>query len=373
LPGEAAYGRLTWIKAQVKPRTSKRRRNRSVTRTNVCIVVAIVAIVIIVAAADYLWRATESRFDVATKPTTVSLRLNGLFGAKHAGEVVAARSKLFERNGIKIELKERAEGVDPIASVVNGYDTFGVTDSISFLMARSKGQPIVAFAAGFLESSIVFYSLEKSGIRAPQDFIGKRVGRRADTDSAIIYDALLKNTGLSRSQIRENATETDLEALLNDRVDVIPGHVGQQGFLLRQKGVPYTVIRVSDYGIHVPDTVYFTTEKFALDRPSVVQRVLQAIIAGWTMVYADTARSIPLIVAAGKGLTLEQVQLELAAQRDFVMPLSRRIAEFDEQQWKQLRAILTSARLMDGSVDLTRAVNYDILKEAYRKPISFGN
>jgi hypothetical protein len=161
--------------------------------------------------------------------------------------------------------------------------------------------------------------------------------------------------------------------LLNDRVDVIPGRIGQEGFLLRQKGVPYTMIRVSDYGIHVPDTIYFTTEKFALDHPSVVQCVVQAIIAGWTMVYADTAKSIPLIVSAGKGLTPEQVQFELTAQRDFVMPLSRRVAEFDEQQWKQLRAILTSARLMDGSLDLARAVNYDILREAYRKPISFGN
>jgi hypothetical protein len=84
-------------------------------------------------------------------------------------------------------------------------------------------------------------------------------------------------------------------------------------------------------------------------------------------------QSTALIVAAGKGLTPEQAQFELAAQRDFVVPLSRRVAEFDDQQWKQLRATLTSARLMDGSVDLGRAINYDILKEAYRKPISFGN
>jgi NitT/TauT family transport system substrate-binding protein len=256
---------------------------------------------------------------------------------------------------------------------VSGAATFGVTDSISFLTARDKGQPIVAFAAGLIENSIVFYALEKSGIRAPQDFIGKRVARRAETNSAILYDALLKNVGLSRSQIRESATDTDLDALLDDKVDVIPGRVGQEGFLLRQKGVPFTVIRVSDYGIHVPDTVYFTTEKVVADRPSVAQRVLQAIIAGWTMTYADTAESTALIVAAGKGLTPEQVQFELAAQRDFVVPLSRRVAEFDDQQWKQLRAILTSARLMDGSVDLGRAINYDILKEAYRKPISFGN
>lgn len=357
----------------MKPHTKRRRRSRARAPFNIRIVTAVVLAVAVVAASVHFWNVSDDTGAGQAKPTSVTLRLNGAFNANFAGEIVATRAKLFERNGIDIELRVRGEGIDPIASVVSGADTFGVTDSIGFLMARSKGQPIVAFASGLLENSIVFYALENSGIRAPQDFIGKRVGRRADTDSAIIYDALLKNTGLSRSQIRENATETGLDALLNDRVDVIPGRIGQEGFLLRQKGVPYTVIRVSDYGIHVPDTVYFTTEKFALDRPSVVQRVLQAIIAGWTMVYADTAKSNPLIVSAGIALTPEQVQFELAAQRDFVMPLSRRVTEFDEQQWKQLRAILTSARLMDGSVDLASAVNYEILKEAYRKPISLGN
>lgn len=327
----------------------------------------------IVVASVHFWSSTDNGGEVPTKAKSVTIRVSGRLGTRFGGEIVAAEAKLFERNGINIELRRLGEGIDPIGSVVSGVDTFGVIDSIGFLMALSKGQPIVAFGANLLESSIVFYSLEKSGIRAPQDFVGKRVGRRAGTDSAIIYDALLKQLGLSRSQMRESAVDTDLDALLNDKVDVIPGRVGQEGFLLHQKGIPYRVIRVSDYGIHVLDTIYFTTQKFALERPSVVQRFLQSIIAGWTMTYADTANSVPFIVAAGKGLTTEQVQFELAAQRDFVMPLSRRVAEYDEHQWKQLRAILTSARLMDGSLDLAQAVNFDILKEVYRKPISFGN
>lgn len=327
----------------------------------------------VVAAAVVFGEYGSKSGEVLSRTTSVSFRLNGLLGPKVAGEIVAARTKVFERNGINVELREGAEGMDPIAAVVSGADTFGISDGANFLIARDKGLPIVAFAAGLIENSVVFYTLEKSGIRSPLDFIGMRVGRRAGTDGAILYDALLKITGLSRSQIPESATDTGLDALLEGKVDVIPGHIGQEGFVLNQKGVPFTVIRISDYGIHVPDVVYFTTEKLIRDRPSLVQRFLQSIIAGWIMTYSDTATSVPLIVAAGKGLTSEQVRFELAAQRDFVMPLSRRVAEFDEQQWKQLRAILTNARMMDGSVDLGRAINYDILKEAYRKPISFGN
>ena len=357
----------------MKRRTNERHRRQASSLFNILIATAVVLTAAVSAILISFWSVTNNADESLAKLATLTIRLSDSVGTKFAGEIVAARAELFKRNGIEVELRDRGEGVDPIAAVVSGADTFGVTDSVNFLVARSKGQPIVAFAAGLLESSVVFYSLERSGIRAPQDFIGKRVGRRPDTNSAIIYDALLKNIGLSRSQIREISSTTDLDALLNDRVDVIPGRIGREGLLLRQKGVPYNVIKVADYGIHIPGTVYFTSEKFALERPSVVQRVLRAIIAGWAMVYADTPKSIPLIVAAGKGLTSEQVEFELASQRDFAIPISRRVGEFDEQQWKQLRAILTNARLMDGSVDLSRAVNYDILKEAYRRPISFGN
>ena len=90
--------------------------------------------------------------------------------------------------------------------------------------------------------------------------------------------------------------------------------------------------------------------------------------------YADPTKSIPLIVAEAEGrLSPEQIQFELAAQKDLIMPVSRRVAEFDIQQWKQLRAILINARALDESVDLGVAVNYDILREVYRKPITFGN
>jgi NitT/TauT family transport system substrate-binding protein len=307
------------------------------------------------------------------KIISTSLRLNEFLGSRHAAEATASRAKLFEHHGIAVELKEQGEGVDSIAAVVGGTDTFGVADSLAFLDARAKGQPIVAFAAGFLESGAVFYALERSGIRSPQDFIGRRVGRQAGTHGAILYDALLSNVGIARSQIREISAETDLDALINDRVDVISGRIGREGFLLDQKGLSYTVIRVSDYGIHIPDTVYFATEKTLLNRSSLCVQFLRGVIAGWGMVYANAAKSVPLIVDAAKNLTPEQVQFELAAQREFVMPLGRRIGEFDDQQWKQLRAILTKARVLDGPVDLSQATNYEILKEVYRKPITFGN
>lgn len=323
-----------------------------------------------------LWsfqQATTPSIGAPAKLTSVSLRLNGSFAPKYAGEMVAARTGLFDREGLQIELKPGGNGADSISSVASGADTFGVARGIDFLVARAKGAPIVAFAAGYLESDVVFYVLERSGIHTVQDFIGKRVGYQPGQDTAIIYDALLANLGIGRSKIREIITGTDIAALLNNDVDIWPGHVAEEAYILKQKGIDFNVVRPLNFGIHVPGTVYFTTEKIIRDHPSLVQKFLRAVIAGWTLTYADYSKSVPLISAYDeKALTPERVRFALGEQRDFVFPLGRRFAEFDDRQWKLLRIILLNERLIDDSVDMSKAVTYEFLREAYRKSIQFG-
>lgn len=297
--------------------------------------------------------------------------------AQHGGEIIAARAGLFSQVGLDLKLKVASAAYDSVASVADGKDVFGVSDSKTFLVAVSKGAPIVAFGAGYLESPIVFYSLERSQIHTPRDFVGKRVTRVPGSDAAIIYDALLANVGVSRGQVREVSGRVDTESLLNGDVDVLAGPIGEMSYAFERKGIRYTVIRPADYGIHVPGTVYFTNASVARDHPSIVQRFLNAVIAGWKMAYADYDKSVPLIAGAardiGNMVPSDEVLYELKAQRSVVLPLGRRFAEFDDLQWKQLGVILSNERLVDDSVDLSKAVNYEFLKEAYRKPITFGH
>lgn len=311
--------------------------------------------------------------EVAAPPAVLSIHFNAPPGSLFAGELVAEEAGFFRRSNVSPVFQFGRSSEDAIAAVAEGRATVGVADPISFLKARAKGQAIVAFAADYVENSTVFYSLEKSGIRAPEDFIGKRVGRIAGSHSAIFYDALLNRRGISRGTVRETADQVDVEGLLSDAIDVIPGRIGVEGSVLRQSGAPFNTVRLLDFGIHVPDLVYFTNEKTLRERPSVLVRLVEAVVAGWSRVYADPNAAARII--AGKGgpsLSADQAAFELSAQRDFVLTVGRRVMEYDVQQWKQLVQLLINARQLDEYFDLARAVNYDILKDAYRKPISFG-
>jgi len=301
-------------------------------------------------------------------PLTASLRLKGAFSPDFAGEMVAARGGLFKREGLQIELKAAGAEVDPVRQVSSGIDSFGVANAGDFLTARAAGAPIVAFAAGYLESPVVFYVHEKSEIRTPRDFFGKRLGYQPGQDTAMIYQALMAKSLLSRSEVHEVRVSTDFAPFLNGTVDVWPGHVGAEAYAFRQRGVGYNVLAPANYGVHVPGTVYFTSERIANDQPSLVRRFLLAVLSGWEQTYADETTSIPLIASYDPTvLTPELIRFRLQQQREFLRPNGARFGEFEEEHWQSLQDILLQQRVIKEPIDLSRAVAHDFLRDVYRR------
>jgi ABC-type nitrate/sulfonate/bicarbonate transport system substrate-binding protein len=306
--------------------------------------------------------------EVAEVPRSVSLRLNGPFDPSYAGEMVAARAGLFDREGLHIELKVDNPEIDPLHSVSVGIDNFGTATADSFVVGRSQGERLTAFAGAYLESPVAFYVREKSGIRTPNDFVGKRIGYQPGQDTAMIYQALMARVALSRSEMHEVRVSSDVTQFLSDAVDVWPGHVGAEAYDLKQKGVGYNILTPAEFGVHVPGTVYFTTEKTAREHPELVRRFLRAVIAGWQLTYSDEVKSIPLIVSyAPTVLVPEFVRFRLDQQRELLRPFGARFGEFEETHWQSLQNILLQQKRIKEPIDLSSAVTFDILRDSYRR------
>jgi ABC-type nitrate/sulfonate/bicarbonate transport system substrate-binding protein len=308
-------------------------------------------------------------------PTTssASLRLMSPFGPSAAGVMVAERAGLFEREGLHLEIHAGHDAEDPISSVVNGSDTFGLTRADSFLLARAKGARIVAFAAGFVESPTIFYALKQSGIRTPQDFAGRRIGYRAGDGSALVYDTLVTWLGLPQSTVTHVPVTDDLSMLLRGDVDVWPGYIGVEDYALNEKGVDYYAINPESYGIHLIGSVFFASEQTIAKQPQLVRRFLNGIVAGWNKVYGDYSISVPMIVSFDETrLTPDYVRFALDHQGEHLRSLAVRYGEFTDDQWRSLQGMLLSDRRLDSNIDLRAAVNYDFLRDAYRKSLTFG-
>ena len=332
-----------------------------------CAALAIIAVAAVFAAGIKQSPPAENTSQSAVTPNQVSVRLSGPFGSGFAGEMVALAAGLFAREGMIVTLRPGNTDTNSLSRVAAGEDVIGVAGAEQFLTMRAQGTPVVAFAAGFLKTTVEFYALERSGIRTPFDFVGRRIGYQPGQGTAIIYRAMMDRLQISRSKVQEIPVGIDVSPLLDGRVEVLPGHVGVEAYALTSKGISYNVVSPPDYGLHVPGTVYFTTERTIREHPDTVTRFLRAVIAGWELSYSDEQRSIPMIVAYDTAaLSSDMVHFQLEHQRDGLRPYGTRFGETDESQWRLLQATLIQQGQIKEPINLTSAVTMAFLQDVYR-------
>ncbi|WFU39456.1 ABC transporter substrate-binding protein [Bradyrhizobium sp. CB82] len=292
----------------------------------------------------------------------LSLLLDGPFGAPFAGEMIAEKQGYLAPN---VTLRADPNDPDFVATVARQH-AIGVTSGHKFLLAAWRGVPVTAFGASFLDTSVAIFTLESSGLRRPADLVGKRLGYRRASEGDVIFDAMMAQLGLPRSQITKVADRDTFDALRTGQVDAIIAGLGQEP---SEPGyVRLNVIKPQDYAIHVPGMVYFASSDLVHDRPSAIAQVLGSLIKGWQFVYSDYTRSVPVLVGFDpERLNPDRVRFELQQQRGLVLPPGGRIADYDERRWRTLRDILMFAKLGQEEVPLAQSVNYQLLRDVYRR------
>ncbi|MCK1546335.1 ABC transporter substrate-binding protein [Bradyrhizobium sp. 179] len=345
------------------PRTQSRRRPRPRGKQYLAIglaVVALVGTVLLVLRPD----RTPIRAPIASTAAAVKLLLDGPYGARFAGELAASRQGYFST---RIEVSAQPEDSDFVQTIARQH-AIGVTSGQKFLLASWRGVPVTAFAASFLDTSVAIFTLEASGLRRPADLVGKRIGYRRASEGDVVFDAMMAQLGLPRSQITKVPGRDSFEALGAGEVDAIITAIDEQPDASSSAFVKLNVIKPQDYGIHVPGLVYFASNGLVHEQPSMIADILHGLIRGWQFTYADYARSVPVLAGAGPTrLSSERLKFELQQQRPLVLPTGGRIGDYDESRWRTLRDILIFAKLGEEDVPLAQTVNYQFLRDVYRR------
>jgi ABC-type nitrate/sulfonate/bicarbonate transport system substrate-binding protein len=301
--------------------------------------------------------------------STVKFLLDGRYGAQFAGELIAFKKGYLPA---RVALAGQSGAADFVQIVAHQH-AIGVTSGQKFLLATWQGVPVTAFAASFLDTSVAIFTLEKSGLRRPADLVGKRLGCRRASEGDVIFDAMMAQLGLPRSQITKVPDRDNFDALRAGEVDAIVTALDAQPDPSERDFVKLNVIKPQDYGIHVPGKVYFASNDLIHDQPSVIADALQGLIRGWQFAYSDYAQSVPILVGLDSSrLKPGRVTFELEQQRALVIPTGGRIADYDESRWRTLRDILVFAKLGDEEVPLAQTVNYQFLRDVYRRSPDLG-
>jgi NitT/TauT family transport system substrate-binding protein len=163
--------------------------------------------------------------------------------------------------------------------VAAGERPFVVGSGDQVILARAQGLPVVYVLNWYRRFPIAVFSLEP--LDGPDDLRGKRVGIPGLFGASYIgWQALLYASGMDPSAVRlETIGFTQVETLLEGRVDAAVGYAMNEPVQLRQMGRDVGVIDVSDH-IDLVANGNITNEQTIAERPELVEGVVRAVLRG---------------------------------------------------------------------------------------------
>jgi ABC-type nitrate/sulfonate/bicarbonate transport system substrate-binding protein len=176
---------------------------------------------------------------------------------------------------------------------------------------------------------------------------------------------MLARLSIPRSRMTEVQAPPGAGALLDGAVDLAPLG-GTDELALSSRGVRYTTLKPAEFGVHKLGTVYFASEKAMGEDRDVLERFLKALIGGWDRAYDDVSAGAA-VIAGDLGLEPAQVLTLMERQRPLLRPLAARFCEFEREQWRQTEDILVATQILAEPIDLSTAVDFGPLHEAYRR------
>lgn len=293
-------------------------------------------------------------------PDQVTVQLKWIHQAQFAGFYVAQEKGYYAEENLAVTILEGGPDVDIVESVISGAADFGVFSPENLIMERSQGKPVVAIAAIFRRSPLVFVSLADSGIRQPEDFIG-RIGALAP-EAMIQLLAMLNRLELDSTQVENRPYQYDHTPLYNGEVDFTYGY--STGGLLRmyESGYEFNVIYPGDYGVHLYADTIFTTDALIAENPDVAARFLKATLRGWQHAIGniDDAVTATLVYAKEADPDLQARMME--ASVPLIHTGEDQIGWMRPEIWQGMHEILLEQGILSNAIDIEGVFTLEFLE-----------
>jgi len=304
----------------------------------------------------------SAMFTAAHAEDTVTVRLKWFHQAQFAGFYVAKEKEFYKSAGLSVDIQPGGPDFPAIQMVTGGNEQFGVTGADQILIARSKGVPVVALAVIFRRNPFVLFSLAKSGIKTPADYVGKNIGVKIGGNEELIYRAVLAKAGIDKTKLNEIPVKFDISPLLAGTVDVWPGYLINEVLAAKEKGFDVNIVSPPDFGIDLYADTLFTTEKMLKDKPDVVRKFVAATLKGWASAIAAPEEAAQITVKVGSKLTYDHELAMMKASLPLLQPDAQPVGWMDAANWSATQKLLVDAGFQKAAVDVSKAFTVEYLK-----------
>ncbi|MCW3066592.1 MAG: transporter substrate-binding protein, partial [Solirubrobacterales bacterium] len=170
------------------------------------------------------------------------------------------------------------------------------------LLARDKGQRLVAVGAIVQRPLTSIIAVGSKHIRTAADLKGKRVGTAGIPYQDAFLKAILAKANVPESSVKTTAVGFKLvPAMISGRVDAtLGGYWNVEKIQLEQLHRKPTAIPVDQAGVPTYDELVIVARQAELaDRGALVRRFVQALARGYESARADVPAGVDALVQAG--------------------------------------------------------------------------
>ena len=295
-------------------------------------------------------------------PDQVSVQLKWVHSVQFAGMYLAEQKGFYADENIAVTFKTGSPDIDEIESVASGRNIFGTVSAPGVLRAASAGIDITAIAVIFRINPVVYFTMVDSGIKTPEDFVGKKV-RRSSQD--FVLPAMMSNLGIDMDQLQLMPNILDMEAFFNGEVDVWLGYLTDQVITARSKGYKLRIFYPDNYGVHVYNDIIITTGRLIDENPGLVERFLRATLRGWRYAVENPDEAVATTLQYDDTLDKEHLKLVMAAQIPLIHTGVDNIGYMQVEVWEEMYQMMLSHGILEAPLDPETVYTTDFLHKVY--------
>ncbi len=299
-------------------------------------------------------------------PDQVTVQLHWIHQAQFAGIYAADQKGFYDEENVDVTLKAGGPDITNdkiIADLISGETAFAIAGADQVMVDRAHGDPIVAIAVIFQKNPRVYVSLERSGIKRPQDFVGKKV--MVADQQKIQHQVLLKKLGIDPGTIELIPYERDVTSLTTGQIDAHMVYRTGTGLAFDETGYELNFIWLDDYGIRFYADTIVATEELVQQNPELVERFLRATLKGWRYTIENPDEAVDLTLQYDATLDRNRQVRMAEAQTPLIHTGDVEIGWMEDSIWQEMHQILLDAGVLAQPLNVAEAYTMEFLEKIY--------
>ena len=276
--------------------------------------------------------------------TPLQLHLNWKAEPEFGGFYQAQFDGEFKKLGLSVEVLEGGAGTPTVQMLASGKFPYAIVSGDEIVISRDRGSDVVALLTVFQTAPYAIMSHANRNFKSIQDVFANE--GTLLVVNGLPYVEFLKNKFKNNSKVKLAPYQGGVTAFLNDPKLSQQCFQTAEPFVAEQKGAKVNSFLVANEGFNPYTVVLATTEKNLKKNPDEVQKIVQAVRAGWASYIKNPTAANLKMNQINPSMSLETFTKGAQAQIPLIQPAKAEFGTMSDERWKTLTQQLKEMKLI---------------------------